>query len=378
MRIIIYIENLLGMSGGAEVYALKAAEILSKRNEVNLLTIINSSCVDDAKRVFDKYNVKELPITKITFSHKKNRYFEILNRILLWRKIRSQVKGYDVFFNTSHNRLIGFRNIRNVHLIHFPMKTYESFLPKLLGKYFNGLYKKSYNLFISNSQFTQFHLKKIWDCDSKILNPPIEMIPVVEKDLKLKKKKICMVGRLISDKKILEVLRFYDGELKNLEAFKNYEFVVVGNKDINELDYYETLKMFEQDSRIRILADLPYAQLIDTYRTSEIFIHAKGFNEDENVNPILMEHFGMTTVEAMANGCIPVVINKAGQKEIVRNDIDGFLWNDFTEMRICLEKIVTDENKKEKLRENALKRFKDFSFSEFENKLFEIFSTLGD
>ena len=35
----------------------------------------------------------------------------------------------------------------------------------------------------------------------------------------------------------------------------------------------------------------------------------------------------MTTVEAMAGGCVPVVIDRAGQKEIVRPGVDGFRWS---------------------------------------------------
>ena len=35
----------------------------------------------------------------------------------------------------------------------------------------------------------------------------------------------------------------------------------------------------------------------------------------------------MTTAEAMAGGCVPVVIDRAGQQEIVREGVDGFRWS---------------------------------------------------
>ena len=35
----------------------------------------------------------------------------------------------------------------------------------------------------------------------------------------------------------------------------------------------------------------------------------------------------MTTVEAMAGGCVPVVIDLAGQREIVKAGVDGFRWS---------------------------------------------------
>ena len=40
----------------------------------------------------------------------------------------------------------------------------------------------------------------------------------------------------------------------------------------------------------------------------------------------MFEHFGITTVEAMAAGCVPVVIDKADQREIVRHVTDGYRW----------------------------------------------------
>ncbi len=58
-----------------------------------------------------------------------------------------------------------------------------------------------------------------------------------------------------------------------------------------------------------------------------MFWSATGYGEDEQKNPWASEHFGMTTVEAMAGGCVPVVIDRAGQKEIVREGLDGYRWS---------------------------------------------------
>ena len=55
---------------------------------------------------------------------------------------------------------------------------------------------------------------------------------------------------------------------------------------------------------------------------------------------MLMEHFGMTTVEAMSAGCIPVVINKGGQKEIVTSDC-GYTWDDPKQLVSYTEQLLT-------------------------------------
>ena len=57
-----------------------------------------------------------------------------------------------------------------------------------------------------------------------------------------------------------------------------------------------------------------------------------------------MEHFGITTVEAMAAGCVPVVINKAGQREIVEDGVSGFLWNTWGELKDRTQLLAEDGN----------------------------------
>ena len=60
--------------------------------------------------------------------------------------------------------------------------------------------------------------------------------------------------------------------------------------------------------------------------TASIFWSATGYGERDD-QPWAAEHFGMTTVEAMAGGCVPVVIDKAGQQEIITPGVDGFRWS---------------------------------------------------
>ena len=44
-----------------------------------------------------------------------------------------------------------------------------------------------------------------------------------------------------------------------------------------------------------------------------------GFGIDPEKNPENTEHFGMTTLEAMSSGCIPLVVPYGGQREIVED-----------------------------------------------------------
>ncbi len=98
--------------------------------------------------------------------------------------------------------------------------------------------------------------------------------------------------------------------------------------------------------------------------------------EDENVHPERFEHFGITTVEAMAAGCIPVVINKGGQKEIINNGYDGFFFKDWQELKDITIKIIRGEVDVEKVRKNAILSCRKFSNSNFKKDLISIISKI--
>ncbi len=110
------------------------------------------------------------------------------------------------------------------------------------------------------------------------------------------------------------------------------------------------------------------------FTRSLIFWHASGMGEDEKVHPEKFEHFGITTVEAMAAGCIPVVINKGGQKEIIKNGYDGFLFNSRKELKDITLDIIDGNVDVEGIRNNAAASCSRFSNIKFEENLISIIS----
>ena len=51
------------------------------------------------------------------------------------------------------------------------------------------------------------------------------------------------------------------------------------------------------------------------YEQASIFWSATGLDEDPEVHPVRFEHFGITTVEAMAAGAVPIVLAGGGRGE---------------------------------------------------------------
>jgi glycosyltransferase involved in cell wall biosynthesis len=91
----------------------------------------------------------------------------------------------------------------------------------------------------------------------------------------------------------------------------------------------------------------------------------------------VFEHFGMTTVEAMAAGCVPVVIDKAGQREIVRHGVDGYRWSTLDELESYTRALARDDDLRERLAASAVERARMFSEEAFAARWAEISRAQG-
>jgi glycosyltransferase involved in cell wall biosynthesis len=192
-----------------------------------------------------------------------------------------------------------------------------------------------------------------------------------------KKNIIISVGRFFvasHSKKQLEMTQFF---VNHQDVFKDYEYHLVGSvsnspKDIEYLNQIKALAATVKN--VVIHEDCPSAELMELYTQAKIFWHATGYMVDENRDPDKMEHFGITTVEAMSFGAVPVVINKGGQKETVIPGENGYLWNTEEE---CVEntvRLIRDDALRRKLAEASVKRAKSFSIDEFYRQNRRIFN----
>ena len=155
---------------------------------------------------------------------------------------------------------------------------------------------------------------------------------------------------------------------------KGYTLYLAGGvSDIAEhREYVESIRKLSAGHPIEVLANVPFKKLTGLFKMASIFWHASGLGEDEDAHPEKFEHFGITTVEAMSAGCIPVVINKGGQKEIITEGVDGFFFDSLQELSDITLKIIRGEVDSITIRENAYKNCHKFSNSRFEKKLLSI------
>lgn len=265
--------------------------------------------------------------------------------------------------------------------------TYEVVFEKLakeLGQRLHGIpdnlslsYVDSYDLICPISLFAQKWLQIYWGKRGDVLYPPVD---VAAYDPTREKRQI-----------ILSVGRFFSGShnkkhLTMVEAFKRlcrkgltgWELHLVGGVAPGKIhaEYLDRVKRRARGYPIFIHTDATFAELKRLYEEASIYWHASGHGENENRNPIRFEHFGITTVEAMAAGCVPIVIAKAGQLETVEHGQSGLLWSSLAELERYTLQVVNDPALRDSLRRGAVARARVFDQENFKRRLLELVSSI--
>ncbi len=229
-----------------------------------------------------------------------------------------------------------------------------------------------------NSAFTKsFNDKLLSGVRSSILYPPVSI-----HDEKIKKENIILhVGRFrvknvgVEDYKKQSVMVEIFKQMVDTGKDNHWRFVLAASVKKEDEEKFAVLQKAAKGYPIDFLINQSNDDLWDIYNKAKIYWHASGFGEDLDKHPEYAEHFGISTVEAMGAGGVPVVINAGGQKEIVTDGKDGFLWDTLEELQKKTEQLMTDHALWSGMSEEAQLRAKDFSkekFCEGINKLIEV------
>src|SRR5215218_7384438 len=235
-----------------------------------------------------------------------------------------------------------------------------------------------YERVLANSEYTREWIRRLWGVDAEVLLPPIRV-----QDLRPgpKQRRILTVGRFIArrvghSKKQLELVQAF-GHMVRRGGMDGWELHVVGGCEPAHRPYLAQVERAAQGLPVAIHANAPRALVEELLATSSVFWHATGLGEDEETAPWVFEHFGITTVEAMAAGCVQVVIDKAGQREIVRHGTDGYRWTTLAELEALTRTVAGDEALRARLAASAEERAGAFSEEAFAARWREIAAGLG-
>lgn len=107
--------------------------------------------------------------------------------------------------------------------------------------------------------------------------------------------------------------------------------------------------------------------LAHLYQSSSIYCHATGFGVSTRHMPERMEHFGISVLEAMSTGTIPLVYSQGGPADLVQDTVNGFHWSSIDELAQRFEKtLVMSPTLAEPMRAAARSRAREFDTQHFE------------
>lgn len=324
-----------------------------------------------------------------------------------WRQVNGDdeaslaSRNYDVFVNTTY--LSGAVNAAPVGLyyVHFPGKpvaalanglrqvgirlaTVGTHVPLISSKFrricagmsssvADNSWTDSYSEFLANSKYTQFWTEKMWGKQSEVLYPPVSPVTTPATKTSL----IMTVGRFFDpsfghSKKQLELVSAFSTMIRSDNGFAGWRLSVVGGADGKSRDFVMKVRRAAQKLPIDIHVNAPRATLEDGLSKASIYWHAGGFGEDPNRHPDRLEHFGISVVEAMAAGAVPVVFGAAGPAEIVRHGIDGFHWQTLEELVSYTHQLMGDTELRNAMSKSAMSRAAEFGFERFESEALDI------
>jgi glycosyltransferase involved in cell wall biosynthesis len=355
--------------GGGEKYVLLLAEALSTLPDVRVALLATDPTVTiEALTRFANADLSAVEFRRIT-------------------SVGDGTRGFDCAVLQSNFRRYPSSARRTVQLLQVPYApiTPGSVVSKALGGDLKeslkdisraGLMRaarRDADLVVANSVFVQRAVERSFGVRSEVLHPPIQ-------DLALpgvgKKKIILSVGRFFAglyNEKRYDVLasafRRMSVELPGWE----YHIAGSARDDRSTRALLEGLAGENGGVPLVLHPNIPFDGLRQLYNEATIFWHAAGYGVDEALHPERVEHFGMTTVEAMSAGCIPVAVNRGGQREIITHGLDGYLWDSLDDLQALTAGIALGAAPGEALRAAARERARAFFPDRFRARVGELF-----
>ena len=341
--------------GGGEKYMMKIAQCLAKNNDVSIFW--------DRRE-----DVEEL----------KKRFLLDLSKIKLAKNIFSKGTGLvkRLIKSRKYDRIILLSDGSIPFLL--SKKTFIHIQQPLPNKNINIKTKIKIfriNRFFCNSFYTKSYIDKSLGINSVVLYPPVDQKPI-----KIKKENIILhVGRFRVKNVIMETDNYkkqgfiVDAFKKMIkDGLKDWKLVLAVSVKKDDQKIFETFKERTKGYPIEFMINKNNNDLLDIYSKAKIYWHASGFGENLKEHPEFAEHFGISTVEAMGAGAVPVVFNAGGQKEIVINGENGFLWNSLDELTEKTKLLMSDERLWVKMSHKAVRRAGDFAGDRFCEELYKI------
>ena len=356
--------------GGGEKYLAVAAEALRDAYPEHAIEIVSPVPVD-AGRYRALLNVNLDGIGLRATNPRVTPVHRLANRLRPLRPLRNLVVSaqagratadYDLLLGMVYAIPVRSRARRSVMLCQFP---YPDPDPRDI---------EPYELIIAQSRYTRGWVQEYWNREAAVVNPPIDL-PAGPPEWAAKRNLILGVGRFFAtghtkrqDLLVESFRRLCD---RGLEGWELHLAGAV-HRDAAHAGYYERVSARAAGYPVVLHPDAGYQEVQDLYRSAAIFWHAAGYGVDPRADPGALEHFGMTTAEAMAAGAVPLAYGVGGQAEVLADNVEGHLWSTPADLEARTIELVGDPAMRRRMGEAAAAGSRRFGRDEFRRKMLEL------
>jgi glycosyltransferase involved in cell wall biosynthesis len=364
----VVIHHTLNSLGGETTVAIETIESLYELGyEVDLVTVQPPNLDILTKSYGKKIHIAR---TKSLLPFKLN-YFGVYQRLLTLLS-STDFRDSDVIINT-HGDALPYRisgDVPYLLYLHFP-----TFLMNSAGGYGSNKYRKSFfwrtyfkpysiitrslatrtakrsNLILTNSAFSREAIREaIPGVQPHVLYPPVDterFFSAYSQPINTREAKVLVVSRFSPEKRIenaIKIAHLLGGKIK---------FQIVGSLMPTNKSYFRELKqmieMYGLTESVNLTPNANNEELIDSMSSSMVYLHT-----------MIGEHFGVSIVEAMAAGLLPIVPSYGGCSEITPRDQQYHTLEKAADLIAKNIKYANDD-KKMKMREMSL-QFSPSSF----------------
>lgn len=380
-RIGLYDTYLSTMGGGENLLAVFIEFLEEHISNAQIEILTHEREYPDVEEIAERFNVtlQRTQIRRLPTTERNHlRPLQPLRRYFSERDLAHCSSQYDLFVNNTIFSLAHSRALYSIYMCMFPLDPVPwqlrdrplgraLFRPYVeLRRHFYRKWISSYTLVIAISEFTRTWIHRLWGLDSKILYPPVDTLGKLS--LRGKRNIILSVGRFFpgSHNKKHDVLIDAFKDLRR-KGFKNWELHLVGGRTpVPGTDgYIRELRSKAEGEPVHFHIDAPSESLKSLMKSAKLYWHATGCNENQLMDPYKLEHFGISTVEAMSYGCVPAAFACGGQIEIIENGESGLLWSDADELVGLSSEILQNSERLTKMARLAHRRSQDFNRAAF-------------
>jgi len=337
----------LNAGGGSERLCLAIIESLKEKGHNVTLATFEKTIWKDIENLFGTVFKPDVEIVKPRFFG-YSAYGELLN----FHKLLSGLyKSYDVaiisctspwFYCPAAKKTVIYmippvyhmNGLKRAYLIPY-VSIQRTFLKKAKNK-----------IILTNSLFSSKVIESIYSLKCKVLYPPVNT-----EDFNSSPKKedlVVSIGRFNSFKKF-ELL------IKAFTHIKNGKCIIIGSVyNYTSFRYLKKLRRLTNklklNDRVVLTVNSSLHTLKNVLSKAKIYVHCAFF-----------EHFGISVVEAMASGCVPIVHKSGGPYiDIIKYGKYGFSFANVNELAYKIKLLLENEDLFREFSKKALERSKNF------------------